>query len=127
MSFGEVFGSVFSNYASFSGRARRSEYWKWYLINMFVYIILLCLIAIADSLVWIYVIWPLTVLIPSIAVTVRRLHDTGKSGAYIFISFIPVVGPILLLVALASDSEYGNNAYGPNPKGIGYDNQQMMY
>ncbi len=63
-------------------------------------------------------IYLLVILIPSLALCVRRLHDTGKSGWFFFISFIPLVGAILLLVFLATDSQPGPNQYGPNPKGM---------
>lgn len=61
----------------------------------------------------------LAVLIPGLAVTVRRLHDVGKSGWFFFIILIPLVGVIWLLVLFFTDSQYGPNKYGPNPKGIG--------
>ncbi len=61
-------------------------------------------------------IYSLATLIPSLAVGIRRLHDTGKSGWWIFISLIPFVGPIILLIFLVKDSDPGTNLYGPNPK-----------
>ena len=63
-------------------------------------------------------VYGLAVLIPSIAVTVRRLHDTGRTGWWILIGFIPVIGFIVLLVFMIFDSEEGSNQYGPNPKGF---------
>ncbi|MCC6909902.1 MAG: DUF805 domain-containing protein [Phycisphaerales bacterium] len=59
----------------------------------------------------------LAVLVPCIAVGVRRLHDTGRSGLWLLIAFIPVVGGLALLVFFVLDSEPGTDAYGPNPKG----------
>ena len=60
--------------------------------------------------------YDLAVLIPSIAVTVRRLHDTGRTGWWILIGLIPVIGGIVLLIFMLLDSEPGENQYGPNPK-----------
>ncbi len=118
---------VLKNYAGFTGRARRMEYWMFVLFN----VIFLIIASILDSLLGInfgsgagaavgvgpiYTIYALAVLIPSIAVAVRRLHDIGKSGWWIFISLIPLVGPIWLLVLYFTDSQPGANEYGPNPK-----------
>ena len=120
---------VLKKYAVFSGRARRKEFWYFELFNFIIYIvlsllqILLLLLAPSPSLLplvlgfgvlsWIY---SLAVLIPSIAVTVRRLHDTGRSGWWIFIGLIPFVGGIILLVYMVLDSQAGTNQYGPSPK-----------
>ena len=120
MSFGQSIKSVFSQYATFSGRARRSEYWYFCLFDIIVSTAIACIIPallgqnvanVVDT------VWGLAILLPSLAVTVRRLHDAGKSGWYIFISLIPIVGVILLIIKLAKDSEPGENKYGPNPKG----------
>jgi uncharacterized membrane protein YhaH (DUF805 family) len=107
-------------YADFDGRARRSEYWYYVLCN-YIVIFLLAMIASAMSgygfiLVGIYL---LAIIVPSIAMVVRRLHDVGKSGAFYFIALIPIIGGIWLFVLLVTDSDYGPNQYGPNPKGIG--------
>jgi len=127
MSFTEAISSVFSNYATFSGRARRSEYWFFSLFNVLASVVMSVLvIATEGKLSFISVIWSLAMVIPGLAVTVRRLHDVGKSGWYILMALIPLVGVIILLVAEVSDSQPGNNAYGPNPKGIDNNNQQMM-
>ena len=66
----------------------------------------------------VYMIYALILLIPEFALCVRRLHDTGKSGWYMLIAFIPIIGAILLLVAMCTDSTPGHNKYGPNPKGV---------
>lgn len=126
--------NVLKNYATFSGRARRSEYWFFVLFNLIFSIVAIIL----DNLLgttfnitsidgqqipifygYIYLIYALFVFLPSLAVLVRRLHDTGKSGWFIFISLIPIVGAIWLLVLTFMDSVYGANKYGPNPKDIG--------
>ncbi len=116
-------------YADFNGRARRSEYWYFVLCNILAYLILSAVgFALGDygGLILLGIFW-LGVLIPSIAVIVRRLHDVGKSGWFYFVVLIPLVGGIWLIVLLCTDSQVGPNQYGPNPKGIGnndnYDDQ----
>lgn len=114
---------VRDNYANFEGRARRKEYWMFALINTIIiiplYIFSIYLIAEHNSFIGIiiYCIYSLAILIPSLAVLVRRLHDIGKSGWMMLISFIPVIGGIWLLVLLVMDGDNGSNIYGPNPKG----------
>jgi uncharacterized membrane protein YhaH (DUF805 family) len=104
--------AVLKKYAEFSGRARRKEYWMFVLINLIVGLVLNYVSA------FLYGIYSLAVLVPSIAVGVRRLHDIGKTGWLLLIAIIPVLGWILLLVWLAKDSQPGNNQYGENPKGV---------
>lgn len=102
-------------YAVFSGRAHRTEYWYFFLFNVLISIVL----AIIDSVVGIgvlYAIYSLAVLIPSIAVGIRRLHDTDRSAWWLFISLIPLIGSIILIIFLASDGGFGDNKYGPSPK-----------
>ena len=151
-----------NKYATFSGRARRSEFWYFQLVNqiiLFVFRIILAIVflplffsyfsfaqssisqlsdaemqtavqqltpvsgisAAALLLVALYSVYGLIVMIPSIAVTVRRLHDTGRSGWYFLLQYIPVplvnfIGLIMLIVYLCEDSKPGTNEYGPNPK-----------
>lgn len=116
---------VFKNYANFEGRARRSEYWFFALGNMLIiipfYIVALVGLS-ADSGVLsglgfaVYGITALATLIPSLAVAVRRLHDINKSGwNYLFV-FIPLVGPILLLVWFFTEGDRSMNQYGDDPK-----------
>ncbi|MBL9175504.1 MAG: DUF805 domain-containing protein [Verrucomicrobiales bacterium] len=116
--------SVWKQYATFSGRARRREYWMFTLFNFIAAVLLV----IADAAIggtgtgggtgWLTGIYGLAALIPGLAVTIRRLHDTGRSGWWILISFVPLIGGIILLVFLVGDSESGDNAYGPNPKAL---------
>jgi uncharacterized membrane protein YhaH (DUF805 family) len=113
---------VLKKYAVFDGRARRQEYWMFILFN----IIITAVLALIDSLIGTVIrqagfgllqgLYDLAVLIPSIAVTVRRLHDTGRTGWWILIGLIPVIGGIVLLIFMLLDSEPGENQYGPNPK-----------
>ncbi len=113
---------VLKQYADFDGRARRKEFWMFALFNLIISYALFGIFAAIGSaidnpsIMFVSYIYSLGVLIPNIAVTVRRLHDIGKSGWYILISLIPLVGAILLIVWLCKDSEPGTNEYGPNPK-----------
>lgn len=104
------------NYVAFSGRARRKEYWMFVLFN----IIFAAVVGTLDSLLKtnfiISSLYSLVILLPSLAVLVRRLHDIGKSGGWIFIVFIPLVGGIWLLVLLCKEGNPGPNQYGDNPK-----------
>ena len=110
--------SVLKKYATFSGRARRKEFWMFYLVQVLVVGALAVAFAITESAAveWIQLIYILATLIPTIAVTVRRLHDTGSSGAWYFITFIPLIGPFWLLVLLTGSTQPEANKYGPNPK-----------
>lgn len=110
-------------YARFTGRARRREYWYFILffaIGMFVLGLLDGLFGLADEEMEF---GPLAVLgfviafIPSLAVQVRRLHDTNRSGWWILLNLIPLLGPLVLLVFMVLDSQPGENRYGANPKG----------
>ena len=131
MSMTEAVKSVFHNYANFNGRARRSEYWLFTLFNSLVCFgvgiltVVFTVTALANDrapggawalgvLFWIY---GLAVFIPSLAVSCRRLHDIGRSGAYLLFAFIPIVGGIFLLIWLIQDGTPGGNLYGPDPKG----------
>ena len=118
MTFREAIEKVLTNYANFSGRARRSEYWLFYLFNCVVATALSVLTAVTEVGFFsvISTLFSLAMFIPGLAVTWRRLHDIGKSGGWYFIALVPLVGAILLLVWLATDSQSGENAYGPNPK-----------
>ena len=107
---------VWKKYAVFSGRARRKEYWMFVLINIIVALLLAGAAAVAKPLAILYLLYSLAVTIPGLAVSVRRLHDTGHSGWWLLICFLPLVGAIALLVFMVLDSEAGDNEYGPNPK-----------
>lgn len=120
---------VISNYATFSGRARRSEYWYFVLFNMIFAIIAMVLDNVLGTTFkmgygvqlpygYIYLLYVLAILIPGLAVAVRRLHDVGKSGWFILIAIIPIVGAIYLLVLMLTEGKQGINEYGPNPKDI---------
>lgn len=113
---------VLKKYAVFSGRARRKEYWMFILFNAIILIVLSILDGLLKTRVTflqigvLYTLYSLAVIIPSIAVAVRRLHDIGKSGWMYLIILIPFAGFIWLIVLLATDSQPGDNQYGANPK-----------
>lgn len=118
MSFQEAIKAVLGNYATFEGRARRSEYWYWTLAVVLAEVVILILSALNKSVGQVlYVVLILAVLVPSLAVTVRRLHDTGRSGWWILVGLIPFIGAIILIVFAVQDSQPGANEYGPSPKG----------
>ncbi len=113
---------VLKKYAVFRGRARRKEYWYFFLFNLLISIGL----AVVDNLTGtldpetgvglLSGLYGFAVIIPGLAVTVRRLHDTDRSGWWFLISLIPLVGAIVLLVFMLLDSTPGENRFGPNPK-----------
>lgn len=114
---------LMKNYANFQGRARRREYW---FFTLFVVLFAIGFAMIdwmigsfdADSGVGVIEgLWVLGCLIPSLAVLVRRLHDTDRTGWWALLNLLPVVGPLVLLVFTLLDSRPGENRFGPNPKG----------
>ena len=104
-----AFKLFFLRYADFGGRSRRGEYW-W--ASLAIGILGTVISAIVPDLSWI---WSLAVMVPGVALCVRRLHDIGKSGWYYLFVLIPLVGPILLLIWFCKDSAR-DNIWGPNPK-----------
>lgn len=112
----EWYVEALKKYADFSGRARRKEYWMFTLCN----VIIAMLVAFVSNLVLgsniLSSIYSLALLLPSWAICVRRLHDIGKSGWWFFISLIPLVGSIWLIILFCKEGELGTNQYGPNPK-----------
>ena len=107
---------VLKKYAVFSGRARRKEYWFFFLINIIIAFVLGFIEGLFGSPGIISMIYSLAVLIPGIAVSVRRLHDTNRSGWWLLIGLIPIIGAIVLIVFMVQDSQSGENQYGGNPK-----------
>lgn len=110
--------AVLKNYATFSGRARRREYWMYTLVNSLIFAALWLTGMVADFMFIVAILYMLAVFVPGLAVTVRRLHDTSRSGWWFFINFVPFVGGVIVLVFMCLDSAEGDNKYGPNPKGI---------
>lgn len=119
MSFTEAITHVFSNYASFNGRARRSEYWYFVLFVILVNIVLSILAnmrgigSVAGACSGIF---GLAIFIPSLAVAVRRLHDIGKSGWWLLLGLIPIIGAVVLIFWYCQDSFPETNQYGICPK-----------
>ncbi len=106
------------NYVNFSGRARRKEYWYFVLVQMGLFFVAMML----DSMIFdsetglFYVVVALGLFLPCLAVTVRRLHDTSRSGWWFLISILPLIGSIILLVFLVSDTKRETNQWGPPAK-----------
>ncbi len=105
-------------YAEFSGRARRKEYWMFVLFNMLIVLGIQIIEAVLGTGGMLVGLYSLAVLLPGWAVFTRRMHDIGKSGWWWLLALIPIVGAIVLFVFVCKDSEPGDNAYGPNPKGV---------
>jgi len=127
MNFSTAVRSFWSHYATFTGRARRSEYWY---VQLFLVITNIA-VGVIDLILMngdidrfianggggiVGLVWILVTLVPALAVLVRRLHDSGRSGWWALIGFVPLIGAIVLLVFTVSDSTPGDNAYGPYPK-----------
>jgi uncharacterized membrane protein YhaH (DUF805 family) len=113
------FIAALKKYAVFSGRARRKEYWMFALFAGLIYVVLLAIVLAAHAspaLIGVLGFVELAFLLPGWGVTVRRLHDTGRSGWWILFGIVPLVGAITLLVFYCTDSQAGANKYGPNPK-----------
>ncbi|MGP5272199.1 DUF805 domain-containing protein [Psychrobacter faecalis] len=106
------------NYTNFSGRARRKEYWYFVLVQMGLVIIAMILDAIIfnSEIGLFYIVVALGLFLPGLAVTIRRLHDTSRSGWWFLISILPLIGSIILLVFLASDTKLETNQWGPPAK-----------
>ncbi len=124
--------AVLKKYADFDGRARRSEFWWFNLISTLIYMVpyTILVVTMIDSsgdmdngtiqvLSSILGFYGLAVFVPSLAVTVRRLHDTGRSGWNVLWSILPLIGSVILLIYFFTDSQPGANEYGPNPKNEG--------
>ena len=121
MSFIDAIKSYFKNYATFKGRARRSEFWFTVLFTVLVSAALSIVFPGPTEMVWDMEVeqssaaenlWSLATIVPSLAVTWRRLHDVGRSGKYFFFILIPIAGIIMLLIELTKDSQPQENAYG---------------
>ncbi len=109
---------VIKQYAVFSGRSRRSEFWTFMLLNLVILIVLRIMDGIADASGVVVLTYSLAVLVPAIAVSVRRLHDTDRSGWWLLATFFPFLGILVLLMFMAQDSDPKPNQYGPNQKQV---------
>ncbi len=123
---------AFKKYAQFQGRSRRSEYWYFILFNIIFAFVATGLdrslnLTMSNAVYGpVYGIYSLIVFIPGLALTIRRLHDVGKSGWYFLIILIPLVGAIWFIVLMATDSIPGQNKYGENPKELALNSTEMM-
>jgi uncharacterized membrane protein YhaH (DUF805 family) len=116
--------TIKNKYVDFKGRASRSEFWYF----MLFYLIISLVLSLVDSMVLgsgekssgtglLSSIFSLAMLLPSLGVSIRRLHDIGRSGWWVLVSLVPVIGFIVLIIFYVKDSQPGSNEYGPNPKG----------
>jgi uncharacterized membrane protein YhaH (DUF805 family) len=120
MNFMDAVRTCLNNYANFSGRARRSEFWWFVLFNFCVQIATSIVDTILATLIGINVlsfIVMLALIVPGIAVSVRRMHDIGRSGWFVLLGLIPLVGPIILIIWYVKPGTPGPNQYGEDPKG----------
>lgn len=115
MSFADAIRTCLTKYATFTGRARRSEFWYFALFSWLVQIVLYALGG-AIKFPMLGALGALALLLPTLAASVRRLHDTGKSGWMLLIGLIPLVGPIILIVFYVTDTTPAGDKYGPAPK-----------
>ena len=106
---------VLKKYAVFSGRARRQEYWMFTLVNL-VIVVVISIIGELIGLAPLVNIYILATFLPALGVLIRRLHDTNRSAWWIFITLVPLIGFIAMIVFLVKDSDPLENRYGPNPK-----------
>ena len=111
LGFVEAIKLASSRILDFNSRSRRSEFWWW-----FLFAIIIGLLSLIPVIGWLLAI---IMFLPNLSIQIRRLHDTGRSGWYWLLAFIPLIGFICLLVFYLQDSKPGENEYGPNPKGIG--------
>lgn len=112
----EWYIKVLKQYADFNGRARRKEYWMFTLINGLITGAVAAIDGVLGLNFVLYGLYALAMIVPGVAVGIRRLHDVGKSGWMVLVALIPIAGPIWLFILLITDSQFGPNQYGPNPK-----------
>lgn len=119
MGFSEAIRACFQSYATFSGRARRAEYWWWTLFATLIGAVAMIIDARAfptyTELGPVSTLVSLALLLPGLSVTVRRLHDLGRSGWWILIGLVPVVGFLILIYWMTKRGDPAENAHGPNP------------
>lgn len=115
MSFVDAVRSVFTQYVGFSGRARRAEYW-WFNLLLFLLGVVGLLLNEALNTIVFSAVLNLALVLPSLAVAVRRMHDINRSGWLVLLGLIPLVGWIILLVFFLKSGTSGPNRFGPDPK-----------
>ncbi len=109
---------VLKKYAVFTGRASRTEYWMFFLFNLIIVLAIGIVERILGIPAVLGIIYGLAVLVPGIAVGVRRMHDTDRTGWWLLIGFVPVIGAIVVIVFLAQASTPGDNQYGATPAAV---------
>lgn len=114
MTFSEAVKSGFDNYVTFNGRASRAAYWWWFLFYILAVVAASIIGSALDTGV-IYILAVLGLFLPSLAVAIRRLHDTGRTGWWVLIGIIPLIGFIVLLIFYLEQGDPGENEYGPPP------------
>jgi len=114
MTFQEAVKDAFAKYTQFSGRSSRSAFWYWYLFEIVAGVAATLVDAILGTSPLVGVVLGLAILLPGIAVAIRRLHDTGRSGWWLLLWFLPLIGPIVLIVFYLFKSD-GPNKYGAGP------------
>ncbi len=107
---------VLRQYAVFEGRSRRTEYWSFMLFHLIILIVLRITDGLAGTSGMVSMFYMLAVLVPAVAVSVRRLHDTNRSGWWLLATFFPFIGVIVLLLFMVQDSDPKSNQYGSCPK-----------
>lgn len=112
----EWYLDVLKKYVVFEGRARRKEYWMFFLFNLIIAFVIGFAEGLLGAAGTVSTLYSLAIFLPSLAVTVRRLHDTDRSGWWILICLIPLVGPLVLLYFLVLEGVSQSNEYGDNPK-----------
>ncbi|MDG1707744.1 MAG: DUF805 domain-containing protein [Emcibacteraceae bacterium] len=118
----EAVSSVLNNFATFKGRACRSEFWWWWLFTMIVGILIAGTAAASRDSTFLMIFY-VAIFIPNLAVTVRRHHDGNRSGWFILLCLIPIIGPLILFFLYVSKGTEGPNNYGPDPLGPEDDNR----
>ena len=120
----ELYLSVWKNYVGFSGRATRTEYWLFVIVNAILVSLLGGMSVLIrsgesdptlDPMFYIYIAFNIAIFLPTLAVTVRRLHDSGKTGLWILIGLVPIIGEVVLFVLMLLGSQKSDNKYGPVP------------
>jgi len=111
--------TVFKKYAEFNGRSRRAEYWYFILFHaIIIFVLSIISYVIGDNRYILREIYMLAALFPVLGVTIRRLHDIGRSGWEVLINFVPFIGTLWFIALMTNIGDRGDNKYGPNPKEI---------
>ncbi|MER5932032.1 DUF805 domain-containing protein [Streptomyces sp. NPDC002054] len=114
----KIYIEVLRKYAVFNGRARRQEFWIFTLVSLLIMIPLMIIDFTLDTYPWLFALYSVATLLPNLGLTIRRLHDTGKSGWFVLLTMIPFVGFIIGIVFMATEGQPGSNEYGPSPKAV---------